>query len=71
MTKTSSRFTFTFHKLHKSWRKGKSPPSVTFHSFDEDETLCVVATTNEYLKRSEKWSISDDGQLLLSFIKPH
>ena len=54
MVKTPSSFTFTFHKLHKAWKKGKSPPSVVFDSFKEDSSLCVVEVLNECLKRSEK-----------------
>ena len=30
IVKSPSSFTFIFHKLHKAWRKGKSPPSVVF-----------------------------------------
>ena len=52
MVRNPSSFTFTFHKLHKTWKMGKSPPSVVFHSFKEDSSLCVVADLNEYLKRS-------------------
>ena len=61
MVKTASSFIFTFYKLHKAWKMGKSPPSVVFHSFDEDNSLCVVAVLNEYLKRSE------NGELLVKF----
>ena len=71
MVKTPSSFTFTFHKLHKTWKKEKSPPSVVFHSFEEDSSLCVVAVLNEYLKRSEKWRTSDQWQLLFNFVQPH
>ena len=60
MVKSASSFTFTFYKLHKAWKMGKSPPSVVFHSFDEDNSLCVVAVLNEYLKRSE------NGELLVN-----
>ena len=57
--KTPSSFNFTFHKLHKAWKKGKSPP-VVFHSFEEDSSLCILAVLNKYLKRSEKWRTSDE-----------
>ena len=69
--KTPIRFTFTFHKLHKALKKGKSPPSVAFHFFKEDNSLCVVEVSNEYLKRSEKWRTSEKCQFLLSFAQPH
>ena len=60
--KTPIRSTFTFHKLHKALKKGKSPPSVVFHFFKEDNSLCVVEVSNEYLKRSEKWRTSEKCQ---------
>ena len=68
MVKTPSDFTFTFHKFHKAWKKGKSPPSVVFHSFKEESSLCVAAALNEYLKRSEKCRTSDEWQLFKSFV---
>ena len=71
MVKNPSSFTFTLHKLHKAWKKRKLPPSVVFHSFKEDSSLCFVTVLNEYLKRSEKWRTSDECQLLLSFVQPH
>ena len=70
MVKSPSSFTFTFHKLHKAWKKGKLTPSVVFHSFKEDSSLHVIEVLNEYLKRSEKWRTSDECQLLLSFVQP-
>ena len=71
MVKTPFSFNFTFHKLHKAWKKGKSPTSVAFHSFEEDSSLCVVAVLKEHLKRSEKWRTSDEWQLLLNYAQPH
>ena len=47
MVKTPSSFTFTLNKLRKAWKKGKSPPSVVFHSFEEGSSLCVAAVLNE------------------------
>ena len=71
MVKTPNSFTFPFQKLHKAWKKEKSPPSVVFHSFQEESSLCVVAVLNEYLKISEKWTTSEEWQLLLRFVQPH
>ena len=62
MVKTPSSFTFNFHKLYKAWKKGKPPPSVVFHSFKEDSSLCVVELLNEYRKRSEQ----KNGDLLMN-----
>ena len=67
MTKGTNNYLFTFGKLHKAWRKGKSPPSLKVYSFE----LCVVATLDEYLKRTKVWRGKDKNQLLSSFVKPH
>ena len=61
---------FTFGKLHKAWRNGKSPPSLKVYSFEENTKLCGVATFQEYLKRTKVWRGKDKNQLLLSFVKP-
>ena len=37
LVNTGSKVTFHFHKLHKSWKKGKAPPSVTVYSYIADE----------------------------------
>ena len=71
MAKGTNSYMFTFGKLHKAWRKGKSPPSLKVYSFEEDTKLCVVATLEEYLKRTKVWRGKDKSQLLLSFVKPH
>ena len=69
MTKGTNNYMFTFGKLHKAWRKGKSPPSLKVYSF-EDTKLCVVATLGDYLKRAKVWRGKDKSRLLLSFVKP-
>ena len=71
MTKGTNNYMFTFGKLHKAWKKGKSPPSQKVYLFEEDSKLCVVATLEEYLKRIKVWRGKDKSQLLLSFVKPH
>ena len=38
------KVTVRFHKLHKSWRKGKSPPSVTVYAYSPDKQLCGPST---------------------------
>ena len=70
MTKGTSNNIFSFGKLCKGWRKGKSPPSLKFFSFEEDTKLCVVATLEEYLKRTKVCCGKDKSQLLLNFVKP-
>ena len=72
MTRSGSCYNFHFAKLFKSWKKGKAPPSIVFHEYVSDRSICVVHNLDLYLKRSEKWR--DNGQknqLLLSFVNPH
>ena len=40
MVNNSGKVTVRFHKLHKSWRKGKPPPSVTVYAYSPDKQLC-------------------------------
>ena len=47
------------------------PPSLKVYSFEEDTKLSVVATLEDYLKRTKVWRGKDKSQLLLSFVKPH
>lgn len=71
MSKTDNSYTFQFSTLTKSWRNGKSPPSITFQSYDKDPLLCPIRTLETYLKRSEPWRQEEKFQLLLSFNNPH
>ena len=72
MVMSDDAYIFTFHKLRKSWRKGKAPPKLYFYKYPKDHELCVVSALNEYLKRTETWrSNGDKFQLLLSYIRPH
>ena len=71
MSKTNSCYKFYFNKLHKSWRKSKAPPAVTYHEYTQDESLCVVTTLDEDIARRERWrSEEEHSQLLFSFIQP-
>ena len=40
MVKSEDNYIFTFHKLHKSWRKGKLPPKLYFYKYPKDKN-CV------------------------------
>jgi len=72
MAQTDDTVVFNYHRLHKSWRKGESPPSITFVAYSEDTDICVVSALREYLKRSEPWRENkNESQLLLSYINPH
>ena len=72
MVKSNDAYIFTFHKLHKSWRKSKALPKLYFYTYPKDQELCVVSALNEYLKRTETWRTDEDKfQLFLSYINPH
>ena len=52
MLRPEGNFVFTFHKLHKSWKYRKAPPSLKFCEYTEERDICVVTTLNEYIKRA-------------------
>ena len=54
-----------FSELHKSWRKGQTPPAITYFAFGEDKALCVVETLNEYINCSKPWRESNNEKQLL------
>ena len=70
MRKGDNKVTLYFAKLHKSWRRGKPPPSLTIIGFSEDSQLCVIETLDTYLDRTKDWRLGK-SHLLLSFQKPH
>ena len=39
MAKGTNNYMFTFGKLHKEWRKGKSTTSLKVYTFEEDTKL--------------------------------
>ena len=47
------QYKFVSTKLHKSWKKGKSPPSVSFFAYTEDPRMCVVKCLDAYLDRTK------------------
>ena len=72
MVRTSQKYVFKFHKLHKSWRQGQKPTTLEFVAFSQDKDLCVVLALDEYLNRTEEWRrVNNETQLLLSYIQPH
>ena len=72
MVKTSQKYVFKFHKLHKSWRQGQKPTTLNFVVFPQDKDLCVVSAFDKYLNRTEEWrTVNNETQLLLSYIQPH
>ena len=72
IVKTSQKYVFKFHKLHKSWRQGQKPTTLEFVAFSQDKDLCVVSALDEYLNRTEEWRRANNKtQLLLSYIQLH
>ena len=42
-----------FHKLHKSWKRGKAPPTISYQAYTQDPNLSVVKTLDEYISRTQ------------------
>ena len=72
MARNDMSYKFYFHKLHKSCRKGKGPPTISHQAYIQNPNLCVVKTLDEYISRTEGWRPGEEcSQLLLSFVDPH
>ena len=72
MAKAKSCHKFYFNMLHKSWRKGKAPPAVTYQEYTQDESLSVVRTLDGYIAGTERWRSGEEhSQFLLSFHHPY
>ena len=66
------KYIFSFNKLTNVCRRSKSQPTLSFHEFEQDKSLCVVSLLDTYIERSKPWRQDQlKGQLLLSFVKPH
>ena len=48
IVKTSQKYVFKFHKLHKSWRQGQKPTTLEFVAFSQDKDFCVVSALDEH-----------------------
>ena len=51
MTRSKDQYIFHCDKLLKNWRNYQLYPLVNSNAFLEDSTLCVVAVSDEYIKR--------------------
>ena len=80
MLRPEGRFVFTFHKLYKSWKYGKTSARLEFCEYTKDRDIYVVTTLNEYIKRTLNEYIKRTyqghaekrcSQSLLSFIQPY
>ena len=54
MVKSSQKYVFEFHKLHKSWRQGQKPTTLEVVAFSKDKDLCVGPALDEHLIRTEE-----------------
>ena len=70
MTKTESSYSFTITELTKTKKPGHKADIITLMTFTPDIRLCVYHWLEKYIQRTEKLR-SDDGQLFISFNKPH
>ena len=72
MAKNDTSYKFYFHRLHKSWRRDKTPSTVSYPEYTQDPSLCVVKTLDKYISRTEGCSSAEEcSQLSLSFVNPH
>ena len=72
MARNDMPYKFYFQKLHKSWRRGKVPPTISYQAYTQDPNPCVVKTLDEYISRTEGWRYGKEcSQLFLSFVNPH
>ena len=71
MVNTDDKVPFHFHKLHKSWSKGKPRPSLPLYTYSPDKQFCVVQTLNRYLEMTKDRRDPSRTQLLLSYRKPY
>ena len=63
-------YSFTITELTKTKKPGHKADIITLMAFTPDIRLCVYHCLEEYIQRTEKLR-SDDGQLFISFNKPH
>ena len=72
MAKTEGKYIFSFNKLTRVCCRSKSEPTLNFHEFEQDKSLCIVSLLDTYIEGSKPWKQDQQkGQLLLSFVKPH
>ena len=72
MVEFEDKYVFTFHKLTKSWRKGRPHLSARFCAYQQNPKLCVVQAVKSYLQVTQAWrNKNGQKQLLLSTLAPH
>ena len=71
MARNSTSYKFYFHKLYKSWRKGKASSTVSYQTCIQDPNLCVVGALDEYIFSTEGWRSGEESSLIfVSFVNP-
>ena len=55
------KYVFTFHKLNKSWRKGRPPLLVELCACQQNPKLSVVQAIRSYLQVTQTWQ-NKNGQ---------
>ena len=66
------KYVFKFHKLTKSWRKGRPPLSVEFCAYQQNPKFCAVQAIKSCLQVTQTWrNKNGQKQLLLSTLVPH
>ena len=53
MIEFEDKYVFTFHKLTKSWRKGRHPLSVEFCAYQQNPNRCIVQARKPYLQATQ------------------
>ena len=72
MARNDMSYKFYFHKLHKSWRRGKVPPTISYQVDTQDLNLYVFKTLDKNISCTEGWVSGEEcSQLLLSCANPH
>ena len=49
VAKNDMPYKFYFHKLHKSWWRDKTPPTISYQAYTQDPNLCDVKTMEKPL----------------------
>lgn len=69
-SKDSNSYTLYYCNLLKQSRRGRSNPMLTLKKYTPDSKICVVATLEEYIKRTETLRGSET-KLFISYVKPY
>ena len=69
MARNSISYKFYFHKLHKTWIKGKTPPAGSYQTPIHDCNFCIVRALDKFISRTKCCRSGEEfSQLLPTFI---